>query len=272
MSVLSLALAVALSSATIVSDSAYTPRQVAAELPQLVVVDSSKYGYSIEVDTVGAKGALGALAQANRHFVLYLTLNAPSAPMEALAGGGSRSAVKERVLQRLAADTMYLRVLAQSVERHRAVTKGSVAAPPTANVGVTRVQDIAARFFFPDAILENGQIQSHICVGINGIVDMRGGRDLAVEAFAYAAIFHDLLSPRFFVKADFEEASRLLNAMDLSTDPEKRLQRAQGVMWAMMVRSEKLQQVLAAEYQRAHTYLPFQVSGMPVSRSEAARR
>jgi hypothetical protein len=263
-----------------------TIRQVVRELPALVVVDSARYGFALSIDTVNAHGSLGALARANRHYVLYLTLNAPSTP-EAMRGGGTRAAVRERLLRSLSADSAYVDVLVQSVKRHRLAAPrdsagadrgGSAAAAPRdtsaalpRTVSFQRVLDVAARFFYPDAILPNGRIQSHICVGINGIVDMEQGRDLAVEAFAYASIFHDLLTPRFHVEADFAEASRLINAMDLSTNPSTRLQRAQGVMWGIMVRSEKLRQVLVAEYERARTYLPFRLADAPANAREAAR-
>jgi hypothetical protein len=246
----------------------YTPQDVARELPSLITVDSSRYGYSVDLDTVGARGGLGALARANRHYVLYLTRHTPSAALEKVAYTGNRASVRQQVLQRLVADTAYLRLIAESVTRQRG-QRGGTASPGTTDESVravpfTRVQDVAARFFYPDAVLPNGRIQSRVCVDINGMLDMQGGRDLAVEAFAYAAIFHDILVPKFYVDADFDEANRLVNAMDLSTDPGTRLRRAQGAM--------KLRQVLVAEYERARTYLPFRVAEAPVGRGGAARR
>jgi hypothetical protein len=101
---------------------------------------------------------------------------------------------------------------------------------------------------------------------------MQGGRDLALEAFAYAAVFHDYLAPKFDSDADFRAAARLINEMDLSTDPATRLQRAQGAMWAFMLRSDKLHRALAAEYERANQYLPFQIAGALSDRVGAARR
>lgn len=260
---------------------AYAPRDAARDLAALVVVDSSRFGYSIELDTARATGALGALARANRHYVLYLTLNAPSEPLGRSALLGDWATVRRTVLGRLTSDTAYLRVLAQSVGRYRAaVMRGRAAADDAAGdrtaglraVGFRRVVDVAARFFYPDEVLPDGQIQAHICVGINGVVDMQGGRDLAVEAFAYAAIFHDLLAPQGGLDAEFQATKRLVNAMDLSSDPAARLHRAQGVMWAAMLRSERLRHVLRAEYARAQSYLPFRLASEPSHGAAAARR
>jgi len=246
----------------------YTPRDAAAELPSLVIVDSGRYGYSLDLDTAGARGALGALgalARANRHYVLYLTVNAPGEPLAPVALVGNRAAVRRNVLRRLAGDSAYLAVLATSVARHRA----RAAPPPPRAVRAARVRDVAVRFFYPDEVLPDGWIQAHVCVGINGVADMQGVRDLAVEAFVYA-IFHDLLATVYDVDADYQEAKRLINAMDLSTDPETRLRRAQGMMWASMLRSGKLRQVLAAEYRRARGYLPFAIDRAPPDAAETA--
>lgn len=260
---------------------AYAPRDAARDLAALVVVDSSRFGYSIELDTARATGALGALARANRHYVLYLTLNAPSEPLGRSALLGDWATVRRNVLGRLTSDTAYLRALTQSVGRYRAAaTRGRTAADDAAGdrtaglraVGFGRVVDVAARFFYPDEVLPDGRIQAHICVGINGVVDMQGGRDLAVEAFAYAAIFHDLLAPRGGLDAEFQATKRLVNAMDLSSDPATRLHRAQGVMWAAMLRSARLRHVLLAEYARAQSYLPFRLANEPSHGAAAARR
>ena len=222
-----------LGAATSAADSIpYTHRDLERELPFVLRVDSSRYGYSVDLDTTNAPGALGALARANRHYVLYLSQNALGTAARAeVFSGTQRADVQRRFYQRLLAETTYVRSISESVTRHRALTAAAngagaakpalpvVAESPVRTVSFRRVMDVAARFFYPDAVLPNGTIQSHVCVGINGVADMQGGRDLALEGFVYAAIFHDLLKPRYYVTADFDGASRLINAMDLSTDP-----------------------------------------------------
>jgi hypothetical protein len=259
--------------------SSYTIKDVVRELPSLIVVTSSRPGYhGLDLDTAGAKGPLGTLARANWHYVHYLTDNAPSQPLAPEARRGfDLATVRQNVLRRLSADTVYLQALAQGIERSRALARSSMTSAPGATgaprvVTARRVLDVAARFFWPDSVLPNGRIQAHVCVGINGIADMQGGRDLALEAFAYAAIFHDLRAPKFDSDADFRAAARLINEMDLSTDPATRLKRAQGVMLAFMLRSDKLHGALAAEYERANQYLPFQIAGALTDGVGAARR
>jgi hypothetical protein len=278
--------ALALGAATSAADSAaYTRRDLERELPFVVRVDSSRYGYSVDLDTTGASGALGTLARANGHYVLYLTQNALGTAARAeVFSGTQRADVQRRLVERLLAETTYVRSITESVTRHRALptpTEGAgaalparveVAESPVRTVSFRRVMDVAARFFYPDAVLPNGTIQSHVCVGINGVADMQGGRDLALEGFVYAAIFHDLLQPRYYVTADFDGASRLINAMDLSADSATRLQRAQGVMWGVMLQSEKLRQVVVAEYRRAGAYLPFRIADAPTGSLDTVRR
>jgi hypothetical protein len=270
------------SAASAADSTAYTRRDLLRELPAVLRVDSSQYGYSVDLDTTHASGALGALARANGHYVLYLAQNALSKEARVeIFSSNQQADVGKRLYERLASDTAYVRTITESVARHRALSADAraatqalveVSAAPVRTVSFRRVMDVAARFFYPDAVLPDGTIQSHVCVGINGIADMQGGRDLALEGFVYAAIFHDLLTPRYYVTADFDGASRLINAMDLSVDPSTRLQRAQGVMWGVMLQSEKLRQVVAAEYRRAHAYLPFRIVDAPTGSLETVRR
>lgn len=278
--------ALALGATTSTADSAaYTRRDLERELPSVVRVDSSRYGYSFDLDTTRVSGALGALARANGHYVLYLTQNALGTSTRAeVFSGAQRADVQRRLYERLLADTTYVRSITESVTRHRVLRANapgagaarpdvvSGAESPGRTVSFRRVMDVAARFFYPDAVLPNGTIQSHVCVGINGIADMQGGRDLALEGFVYAAIFHDLLKPRYYVTADFDGASRLINAMDLSADSTTRLRRAQGVMWGLMLQSEKLRQVVVAEYRQASAYLPFRIVDAPMGSLETVRR
>lgn len=238
---------------------AYTANRLRAELPALVAVDSSKWGYSLRIDSVTPSPTLQRLVRANRRYVLYLTSHAPAAPWDSVDFHGSRAQVKARFLAKLSQDSVYLTVLAESVERmaHGAAATRKGAA--RRRVSVQRAQDVASRFFYPDAILPNGRIQSHVCVAINDVIDMQGGRDPALEAFVYSAIFEDLDHPRFDVSADFEASSRLINRMDLSSDSTLRLRRAQGVMWGRMVESARLRRLIRAAHARDRSYLPFEL-------------
>ncbi|MBX6365676.1 MAG: hypothetical protein IRZ00_17550 [Gemmatimonadetes bacterium] len=118
---------------------------------------------------------------------------------------------------------------------------------------------VAVRFFYPDAVLPDGTIQSHICVGINGLRDFPGERDLTLEAFTYSAVFQDLLHPKFKIEEEYDHVKRQMNDLGLSADPEVRLARAQGFMWGRMMQSRRLRDVLGAEYRRLRDALPFEL-------------
>lgn len=251
-------------------DTTRAMRQVAAELPSLVRADTGRYGLLWSIETDSGTGALGRFAREHRRYVVYLTQYSPA--VEGRIPAASRDGLRREVARRLAGDTALLRTLGETLERSGALPDGRRPMPEPRAVSFQRVIDVAARFFYPDSILPNGRIQSHMCAGINGIVDMQGGRDPAVEAFAFSALFHELDAPKFYLDGDFGEAARLVNAMDLSSDPTMRLRRAQGAMWALMVRSEKLRQVLLTEYERTRSHLPFRIVDAPASERDAARR
>jgi hypothetical protein len=52
---------------------------------------------------------------------------------------------------------------------------------------------IAARFFYSDSLFADTSISMHICVGLNGVKDVRWNRDYTLlEAFCFEAIFYYL--------------------------------------------------------------------------------
>jgi hypothetical protein len=68
------------------------------------------------------------------------------------------------------------------------------------------LQRLAVRFFYPDAVTEDGKLAGHICVGINGLEDFDWDRDVLVEAFVYATIFRALREEKYGLDEEFGAA------------------------------------------------------------------
>lgn len=78
---------------------------------------------------------------------------------------------------------------------------------------VHELMAVASKFFYCDTINQTDtSIQSHVCIGINGLKDLQTTRDLTVlEAFSIEAIFHYLMKsrlPSFY--RDFEQEKKHL--------------------------------------------------------------
>jgi len=77
--------------------------------------------------------------------------------------------------------------------------------------------NIAARFFFPDSIKEDGSIQAHVCVGINGLSDLKPPRHLVLEAFIHNAINREMRQGESRLWSEFTDELKELAGLDLSS-------------------------------------------------------
>ncbi len=116
---------------------------------------------------------------------------------------------------------------------------------------------VAARFFYPAGISKSGKFRAHICVGINGLKDYEGERDLLVEAFCYQSIWTELGSPQVGIHDEFITILGEIRKLGLSSDEKTRIARAQGAAWIAMATNPKLKKLLLSNYRERQQILPF---------------
>lgn len=126
-------------------------------------------------------------------------------------------------------------------------------------VAEDELQRLAVRFFFPDAVTEEGKLTGHICVGINGLEDFDWERDVLIEAFVYATIFRALRDGRYGLEAEFRGALDAAQNLALSVDEGTMITRAQGAVWAGLDRSDNIRKMLRESYEQRKSYVPFQI-------------
>lgn len=124
-------------------------------------------------------------------------------------------------------------------------------------MSIERILGTASRFFYPDGIGKNGGIRAYVCVGINGLKDLEEGRNAYIEALAYSAINQEMIEPKFNVRDSFVKNFNYMNSLDLSNDDDLKIQRAQGVMWAMMYKEDSLKNALIHEFEKVKSWIPF---------------
>jgi len=127
------------------------------------------------------------------------------------------------------------------------------------SVTETELQRLAVRFFYPDAVTEDGRLAGHICVGINGLKDFDWDRDILVDAFVYATIFRALREEKYGLEEEFRAALEAAENLALSVDEETRIVRGQGAVWAMLARSEKIRKMLLDSYELRKAYVSFRI-------------
>jgi hypothetical protein len=119
-----------------------------------------------------------------------------------------------------------------------------------------RLAGYATKFFFPDSIYSDGRVQSHICQGVNGFnKEPRDSRSVMMEAFTWSAIEPHALSGD--LHDVFTQACKLANDLQLGSDPQTKIKRYQGVVWAYMSQSKVLRDLLLSEYEKKKHLLTF---------------
>jgi hypothetical protein len=72
-----------------------------------------------------------------------------------------------------------------------AICNGNFESKITFNID--ELMEVASKFFYCDKVFTDTTIQSHVCIGLNGISEANWSKDYRLlEAFCYEAIFNDL--------------------------------------------------------------------------------
>lgn len=204
---------------------------------------------------------LRGFVEENRHYLQYLIGNGTSLDAQGLLEeNGDQEKTLRDFDSRLRDDARFNDQVLPMIDRWlhgRGIDLAGYDPPTRKEVTHRHMLDLAARFFYPDSIQKDGAIGSHICAGMNGLSDLGGEREIAVEAFAFQIIFGDLFEDRYGLESEFTEEVRSVGRLNLSSDPNTRLTRIQGAAWAHMARSRNLQRAVAREYRRRVDYLPF---------------
>lgn len=246
--------------------------QLRAEYQNIVRVEQSHHDgesfTTIGVDSLAAEHPLSEAVNSNRRYLLYLAEHATRPSFSEFATG-ERPFIQVRedyyaVLKRDSTfDAAVQPLFGRYLSERGIVLDGYDYSRPHSAVRMEDVINVAVRFFYPDGFLQDGSIDTRICVGRNGMKDFQGTRNLALEAFAYSAILREVFEPKHGVRGEFDRVNALMNQVGLSSDPEVRLTRAQGMMWGHMAQSQQLRAALLDEYLAKREYLPFVIIDAP---------
>lgn len=217
---------------------------------------------------------LADLVRGNEFFFSYIIRNWTGLDDGAMAAFASDAAVfPENVYAALREDSLlsrvFLPIVARFLESRGGKLIGYQAGDEPTAVPMERALNVAVRFFYPDGVEDDGSLTAHVCVGINGLLDLEGPRDPYLEALAYLAINKEMLDSRYGVVERFLEVYKEVNALALSTDDETKVVRAQGAMWAGMQGSSELRTALLEEESRITAWLPIRIEGRPGPQSES---
>ncbi len=170
---------------------------------------------------------------------------------DALAQINDTIAVSQKVIEHLESDTTF----APLVKNYRAKVVDHSQAKDT--VHLDKILNVAVKFFNLTGVTAAGAYSGRICVGINPLKNTEKTRSPYLEAFAFDAIINNLNSETYPFYDYYIKSIQKIYKLNLGTNDQDQLLRAQGALFIQMLDSTDLQQLLKDEYERKKDILPF---------------
>ncbi len=116
---------------------------------------------------------------------------------------------------------------------------------------------IAVKYFSVN-MNKNEKYAIKICTGINDILQTEPVRKPFLEAFCFASILQNIRAKgEFNMAEEVALVAKELYKINLGVNKQERIFRAQGALYMLMRKSEKLQKMLQNDYEKQKNMLPF---------------
>lgn len=125
------------------------------------------------------------------------------------------------------------------------------------------LMEVASKFFYCDKVFPDTTVQSHVCVGLNGVSEANWRKDYTLlEAFSYEAIFDDLMkdSSRIDETYSFEKKEACEKHKATITTLEEYLIEVRTDLFKRMKIDPTLKSVLLEYYEANKDNLAFRIS------------
>lgn len=124
-------------------------------------------------------------------------------------------------------------------------------------VTLDEMQSIAVKFFSILKINEEGYYVGKICIDPTFIMNTEPFRKPFVEAFCFSTISKYLNDNEINLYDEFVKTVKEIYTINLGINNTEKLLRAQGALYILMKRNEKLKTALLNEYHNQSALLPF---------------
>lgn len=124
------------------------------------------------------------------------------------------------------------------------------------------LMEVSSKFFYCDKVFADTTIQSHVCVGLNGVSEASWSKDYTLlEAFCYEAIFNDLMKEisqidEFYSSSKLEASQKFRSSI---TTLDKYLIDVRNELFASMKKDPVLKKILLEYYEENKDNLAFKL-------------
>jgi len=127
---------------------------------------------------------------------------------------------------------------------------------------IDELMDVASKFFYCDKVNPDTSVQSHVCIGINGLKETKWTKDYTLlSAFCYEAIFDDSNTDSLRVSDSYvlEKRKSCAKFRKNITTLDKYLEDVKQDLFARMKSNAKLKEELLAYYEANKNNLAFKI-------------
>ncbi|GAB6283598.1 MAG: hypothetical protein STSR0008_23800 [Ignavibacterium sp.] len=239
------------------------------------IKDDSKYIFQIKViefnaqkypvlliDTLDASHYLYSFVQQNKLILDYLLQNQLTTNSDSLMKFVENdNKLKKYFSDTIEKDTAFIKTVTTLISNYLLEQKISISNYTNSDkyeVSIDRIASIAARFFYPDKLVDNGKaISMKLCVGALSFKDYEGNRNFLEEAFAFSVVMNSAQSKEQELVEEYKTIAKDALHMNMSNNNDIKLSRLQGAIWALLAKNEKLLNQIKNNYNKHKNILPF---------------
>jgi hypothetical protein len=124
------------------------------------------------------------------------------------------------------------------------------------------LMEVASKFFYCDKVFPDTSVQTHICVGLNGVDEADWEKDYTLlEAFCYERIFNDLVKDSSQIDESYsvEKADACKKYRDSLTSLDEYLKDVRSELFRRMKNNAVLERALLDYYEDNEDNLAFRI-------------
>lgn len=208
------------------------------------------------VNEVAADNCFASLVNDNTLYIDYIYSNFTDySKVNDLKNISDSVARQQQFIENLRTDSLFNSIMQRLDDK---INNPKSFIPDT--VSMDELMNYAVKFFLIKGINEAGHYLGQVCNGINGLELTKEVRNPHVEALCFTTILNHYSDSLYSMQDELIKGIKEVYKIELGTNEDDRLLRAQGAMFAIMRNNEVLRKTLLKTYHNKKGILPFVIA------------